>query len=96
MNGIIDYVINNKKITGPLNCASPGIVREKVFAKTLSKILKRPSFFPVPRLMLKAAIGEIADAILSSQNISVEKLLNSGYDFKYADISSALNNLLKE
>ncbi len=96
LTGIINHVINNEMITGPLNCASPGIVREEIFAKTLGKILKRPSIFPIPRLMLKAVVGEIADAILSSQNISVQKLLNSGYDFKYVDISSALNNLLEE
>ncbi|MFC2102831.1 TIGR01777 family oxidoreductase [Bacteroidota bacterium] len=92
--GIIHYVIENPEIDGSVNCASPGIVREAEFARTLGKVLKRPAIIPVPRSLLRIVLGEIADSILSSQNISVEKLIKAGYEFKYADLLSALKQIL--
>jgi len=64
------------------------------FAKLLGKVLRRPSLFQVPEFILKVAVGEFANAIVSSQNVSVTKLLNSGYEFKFTDLKSALINLL--
>ena len=65
------------------------------FAVSLGKVLERPSFFNVPKFVLKIAVGEFANAIVSSQKVSVTKLLNSGYEFKFTDLKSALVNLLK-
>jgi NAD dependent epimerase/dehydratase family enzyme len=39
-------------------------------------------------------LGEIADTIVSSQRISIEKLLGTGYNFKFGELESALKNLL--
>ena len=49
---LIIYSLKNENITGPINCASPGIVRMKEFTKTLGRVLHRPSLFSVPRFIL--------------------------------------------
>lgn len=88
------YALENPNIKGAVNAASPNPVLMKEFAKTLGKILRRPSIFPVPKLIMKIAAGEIAEYIVMSQRTSVEKILSSGYKFKFGNLEDALRDLL--
>lgn len=92
--GIYLHAIENNKLRGAVNAASPNPVRMKEFAKTLGKVLNRPSLFPVPKFLLKLVVGEAAEVVTASQRIDVKKLLNSGYQFKFTELSKALENLL--
>jgi len=56
----------------------------------------RPSIFQVPKIILNIAVGEFANAIVSGQKVSVTKLLNSGYEFKFENLEDALRDLLKK
>ena len=93
--GIYIHAIDNENISGALNAASPGIVRMKEFTKQFGKALNRPSLFPVPEFMLKIVAGELGEHATDSQNVSVEKLLKSGYKFKFDNLESTLKDLLK-
>lgn len=93
--GIYLHAINNQNLNGVVNAVSPGIVRMKEFAKTLGKVLKRTSFFPVPKIIMKIAAGEVAEYAVMSQRTSVDKIINAGYKFKFEILEEALRNLLK-
>lgn len=93
--GIYLHGIFNESIEGPLNAASPGIVRMKEFARVFGKVINRPSLFPVPEFILKLIAGELGERATDSQNISVDKLLRSGYKFKFENLEEALSDLLK-
>jgi len=93
--GIYLNAIDNEKLSGSVNATSPGIVRMKDFAKTLGKVLKRPSLFPVPKFIMKIAAGEVAEYAVMSQRTSVDKILNAGYRFKFENLEEALKDLLK-
>jgi uncharacterized protein len=93
--GIYLSAIDNENIKGPVNVASPGFVRMKEFVETFGKILRRPSYFPIPKLAMKIVAGEVADYAVMSQRISVEKILNAGYKFKFENLEEALRDLLK-
>jgi hypothetical protein len=88
--------IYNESLSGAVNAVSPGIVRMKEFAKTFGKVLKRPSLFPVPKIMMKLAAGEVAEYAVMSQRTSAEKILKLGYKFKFENLEEALKNLLIE
>jgi uncharacterized protein (TIGR01777 family) len=92
---ILVYTLNNESLKRSVNSVSPGIVKMKDFASTLGNVLHRPSLFPVPKLLLRIIAGEIADSIVSGQRISVDKLLKSGFDFKFDNLTDALKDLLK-
>jgi hypothetical protein len=92
--GIYFHAIENQNLNGAVNAASPNICTMKEFAKTLGKVLHRPSLFPVPELALKIAIGEAGKVVLMSQRVKVNKLLESGYKFKFENLEEALRNLL--
>ena len=41
-------------------------------------------------------MGEMADILLNSARASAEKIMKSGYIFKFREIQPALKNILKE
>jgi uncharacterized protein len=89
------FVIGNEKARGVYNLASPNPVTMSRFASALGSALGRPSWFPVPEIMLKIAIGEASQAVLASHRVVPAKLQKWGFEFKYAEIEPALNQILK-
>jgi len=87
------FALNNET-NGAINGTSPNPVRMREFAKTLGKVLHRPSFFTVPEFALKLAIGEGAQSILSSLRIIPKKLIQNSFRFKYEKLEPALISLL--
>jgi uncharacterized protein (TIGR01777 family) len=89
------FILDNAEISGPVNVVSPNILRMNEFAKSLGKILKRPSFFKVPEFALRLLIGEAASTIVSSQSVIPQKLIDHGFKFRFDNLEEALRNLLK-
>jgi hypothetical protein len=92
--GIYLHAIDNPNVTGEINGTAPGIVTMKQFAKRLGKNLRRPSFFPVPKFALKIAVGELGEYAVMSQRTSEEKIIKTGYKFKFENLEAALGDLL--
>jgi uncharacterized protein (TIGR01777 family) len=90
------YALDNKEIYGAINAVSPNPIRMKEFAKTLGKILKRPAIFPVPQCILRLVVGEAAEVVTASQKVDSNKLLRSGYKFKFNYLSEAFDDLLNK
>jgi uncharacterized protein len=87
------FALNND-ISGVLNGTSPNPVTMREFAKTLGKVLDRPSFFSVPEFVLKLAVGEGAQSILSSLRVIPQKLIKNSFQFQYEHLEPALISLL--
>jgi uncharacterized protein len=90
----IMFVVSDKNIRGPVNFCSPNPVRNRDLAGALGRVLKRPSLMPAPGFMIRLVMGELGGVLLSSQRAMPVKLLDSGYDFRYADLSEALLQII--
>lgn len=88
------WTMENKDAEGAFNFTSPKPVTNKYFSKALGKVLKKPSFMPVPRFALKLVLGESADFVLSSIRAVPSKAVNQGFEFKFIEPENALRNLL--
>ena len=88
------FALENDTVRGPVNFCSPNPVRNLDFSKTLGRVLNRPVFMRTPSLLLRIVMGELADAVLCSQRVVPEKLLNFGFHFKYPGIENALTSIL--
>ena len=88
------FLIDNQNLKGIFNAVSPHPVQMKTFANTLGKVLCKPSFFPVPKFVLRLVLGESASAILASQKVLPAALLQAGFKFNYENLEAALNDLL--
>jgi len=57
--------------------------------------LKRPAVLPAPAFALRLVLGELADELLlNSQRALPRELLESGFEFKHADLRDALSHML--
>ncbi len=94
--GAILKALEDKSIEGALNLTAPQAVSMKTFSKTLGRVLKRPAVFPVPGFILKTALGEMSEMLLTGQNVYPEKLVKTGYHFKYPSLDTALYAILRK
>lgn len=94
---IIEFVIANESLSGPINVVAPNPVRNAEFTSALGKALSRPTFVPVPAFGARLAFGEMADALLlSSQRVEPERLKEAGYKFQFPELRAALKKVLSE
>jgi len=93
---IIYYLLKNENVEGPVNAVSPNPVTNNQFTKALGRTLNRPTIFPLPAFAARGLLGEMADeTMLSSTRVIPQKLLDSGFKFKYTDLNEALSGILK-
>jgi len=52
MIGILKFVLENDSLHGAFNATAPSPLRMEDVAHTIGKVLRRPSFFPVPEFVL--------------------------------------------
>ena len=90
----VQFLLEHEHAQGPYNFCSPGAVRQKDFARALGKALGRPAVVPAPSLALRLMMGEMAGVLLASQNVRPERLIADGFTFRFADVDTALADLL--
>ncbi|MFO7979971.1 MAG: DUF1731 domain-containing protein [Candidatus Aminicenantes bacterium] len=90
------FLINHPGLSGPVNVCSPHPVRNKDLAKSLGKVLKKPSFVPAPGFLVKLVLGEFGTVVLKGQRVIPQKLLGHDFKFQYPDIDKALKNIMSE
>jgi uncharacterized protein len=89
------HILHTKSLAGPVNLVSPLPVTNAEFTRALSRALHRPAILPVPRPVLRAAFGEMADAaLLASTRVVPQCLAASGFRFLYPHIDSALQSMV--
>ena len=93
--GAIRYLMNGAALSGPFNLTSPNPAKNKDLAKTLGRVLQRPSFLPVPGFALRLVFGDVIDLALKGQRVIPERLLKVGYTFKFPELEAALHDLLE-
>ena len=81
-------------MSGALNAAAPGAVRQRDFARALGRVLHRPAFAPLPAFVAKAALGGFATELLSSKHVVPAGTLASGYAFRFPELDAALRDAL--
>jgi hypothetical protein len=92
----IRFLIHNDQAKGEYNLCSPQPVTNDEFGRMIAKVLKRPHYFPIPALILKIALGEVASMVLDGQRVLPNKLLLQGYVFKYPKLEQAITDLLSK
>jgi NAD dependent epimerase/dehydratase family enzyme len=88
------YVVKNT-IEGTFNGVAPNAVTQKDMVKSIAKVVKRPILLPaVPSFVLKLVLGEMSALVLESQRVSSKKIEDLGFNFKYYQLQSALEDVL--
>ena len=89
--GIILSAIRDGDYRGIFNAVAPNPVTNKQFTKSLAQVLNKALWLPsVPGMVLKMALGEMAQVVLGGNRVSAKKIVSQGYHFEYADLTPAL------
>ena len=92
---MIQYVMANDSMRGPVNLVSSIPVRNCEFIKTLGRVLHRPTVFRMPAIVAYLAFGEMAkELLLSSTRAMPKKLMDTGYQFRHSELEEAFRYLL--
>ncbi|MCU4188744.1 TIGR01777 family oxidoreductase [Flavobacterium sp. HXWNR29] len=92
---IFQFVMENQ-LAGVYNGVAPYPVTNSELTKAIAKTLGKPLFLPnIPKFVMKLILGEMHQILFSSQHVSCRKLLDENFQFKFASLDKALNDLLK-
>lgn len=81
----------DKGFTGPLNVVTPNPISNYDFIKLLSRAVKRPLPFAMPKWLVSLFFGEKGKALLlADQEIFPQKLQKFGYEYLYSTMESLL------
>ena len=94
--GMVRWAIEEPRINGPLNATAPAPATNRELADALGRALRRPALAPAPAFALRLLLGEMADAlILSGQRVLPAKATRAGFQFRYPDLDSALQQMYR-
>jgi len=89
------FIVDNPQIRGPINFCAPHPVQNKELTQTLAKALKRPSFLIVPAFMIKLVLRELGQALLNSQRVVPQRLLDHGFKFRFPNLDQAVSEIIE-
>lgn len=88
----IDFILDNE-LVGIFNMVTPEVTTYQTFYDTL-KLVKRPLLvIAVPSFLLKVLPGGQSVIFLKGQHVVPVRLLNAGFEFRYASINDTLQSL---
>lgn len=93
MVALIDFILKQPDLSGPINAVAPKAVSNRSFTETLAKRLNRPALLPMPAFMAKLLFGEMSEILLYGQRVVPKKLLDAGFHFSYPQLAVALADL---
>lgn len=80
---------------GIYNAVAPSYIDNRTFTKAISKVLNKPYFMPaIPKEVLRLVLGEMSTMLIEGSRVSSNKLIESGFQFEYSDIYTAMDDLL--
>jgi len=92
--GIFTKAVEDETMQGAYNAAAPYPATNKLVVKRIAWHLSRPVWpIHVPKMVLKAILGELSILVLMSSNTSAQKILDAGYQFKFLDLDEALREI---
>jgi uncharacterized protein (TIGR01777 family) len=93
---IVNFALENENLNGAINAVAPNAVKNEEFTDALGAILHRPTILPLPAFAVNLAFGEMGNALLlDSKRVVPKKLEESGFEFQFPDLKSALEQAIK-
>lgn len=90
---LYEKAIFENDFKGIYNSVGSQHVNNEEFTQTLAKALKKKLWLPkVPAFVMKMIFGEMSEILLEGTKVSNEKVLHSGFEFKFDQLEPALNH----
>jgi uncharacterized protein (TIGR01777 family) len=93
---LVRWIVQTPEAAGPINLTAPHPVTNREFARALGRALKRPALLPVPPLVLKLYLGELANHVVTGVRAIPARARALGYHFRYPEIDIAFRGIFGE
>jgi uncharacterized protein len=93
--GIVESLLSHPAIDGPVNVTAPTPETNASFSRALAGALGRPNVLRVPAQVLRLAIGEMANAVLTGQRAIPAKMIAAKHSFAFGRLEDALAAILR-
>lgn len=93
VTGAIRWALQNGSASGMYNLVAPDEVSNGDFSRIFGQHLRRPSWFPVPKLPLKLMFGKAAQLVYESPVVVPERLLKEDFTFIYPSLKEAMGEI---
>jgi uncharacterized protein (TIGR01777 family) len=88
--------IENEKIHGIYNAVAPEHTNNEQLTNCIAKNLNKKIILPnIPSFALKTILGKMAIMLLEGSRVSSEKIIKTGFQFKFPELNLAIKNLIK-
>ncbi len=91
---LIVWLLETPAASGAYNGTAPQPVTNRAFVRALGRALQRPAVLPMPGIVLRVLVGEMAGVLLTGQKVLPERALQQGFVFRYPQLSAALAAIL--
>ena len=89
------HLLRKPDVTGPVNFCSPNAVDNEEFTRAIAAAVGRPKLLRIPSFAMKLAPGHMSEELLlGGANVVPEKLVESGYVFRWPELRPALRAML--
>lgn len=89
--------LEDAEMSGSYNAVAPEHITYQDFATQLSVHFPKPLLtLRMPAFVLKALMGQMSEILLEGSRISCQKLEETGFQFSYASLKEALDQLWKK
>ena len=92
------WLLDHSELEGVFNCTAPVAIQNNLLMQTICQTYKAPFGLPAPAWLLKIGaivIGTETELILKSRWVTPQRLLSSGFEFKFATAEEAVKAIYK-
>lgn len=91
--GALKFLLNKPELTGAFNVTSPNPVSQAEFARAFATTVHRPLILKLPAFIIRMMFGEMGECLLlKGQRVMPNRLIESGYEFRYPELMVALRH----
>lgn len=87
------HLLDHPEVTGPVNLVGPDPQPQRELARSLGRVLHRPSVVPAPAVALRVVLGEFAADVVGSLRVLPSRLLEGGFEFEHPTLEAAVATL---
>lgn len=93
--GIFVHLLQHQELEGPFNAVAPSPITNAQLTRAIAGALHKPLLLPnVPAFVLKLALGQMAEIVLKGSKVSSDRIISTGFQFRYPEIRNAVRNLI--
>ena len=91
---VVRWAAETPNASGAYNLTIPEPTTNAMFSDTLAEALGRQRLLGAPAVLLRTAMGELAEQLLGDMYVIPKRLLDAGYSFTAPDVGSTIRSAL--